>query len=140
MIDHAGIAALIPHAGRMVLLDAVTQWDSTHIACRSRSHRDTDNPLAARGRLDVLCGIEYAGQAMALHGALLAVSGAPPAQGFLASVRDVDCGADRLDDLETLEVTAEMLHGEAGRVIYGFALRSGDRVVLSGRAAVVLDV
>jgi len=37
--NKAGIAALIPHAGPMCLLDAVLAWDMTTIACVASSHR-----------------------------------------------------------------------------------------------------
>ena len=138
MIDHAGIAVLIPHHGAMVLLDTVEHWSPAGIICTASSHRDPANPLAAEGVLDAICGIEYAAQAMALHGALTAAA-ASPRLGYLASVRDLDCAIARLDTLDGLTIAADQLHAEAGRVIYRFALTSDGRPVLSGRAAVVLD-
>ena len=69
MID---IATLIPHTGAMVLLDRVEAWDTDGILCRARSHLDDDNPLRRDGRLAACCGLEYALQAAALHGALIA--------------------------------------------------------------------
>jgi predicted hotdog family 3-hydroxylacyl-ACP dehydratase len=138
VIDHAGIAALIPHDGAMVLLDMVEHWSPAGIVCTAISHRDAGNPLAAEGVLDVICGIEYAAQAMAVHGALTGAT-AVPRLGYLASVRDLDCAVVRLDTLGELTIAADQLHAEAGRVIYHFALTSDGRPVLSGRAAVVLD-
>ncbi len=85
------IAALIPHAGAMCLLDAVRFWDETTIVCTASSHHHPDNPLASHGTLDAVCGIEYAAQAMAVHGALTATAGRRPAAGYLASVREVTC-------------------------------------------------
>ena len=78
MLDRAAIAARIPHQGSMCLLDAVLAWDSGQIHCRASSHRQPDNPLRAAARRGAACGIEYAAQAMAVHGALLAPAGAPP--------------------------------------------------------------
>jgi predicted hotdog family 3-hydroxylacyl-ACP dehydratase len=140
LIDRAAIARMIPHAADMCLLDAVIDWDGTRIACRAETHRAPDNPLRREGRLGILCGIEYAAQAMAVHGALCdADTIEPPRAGFLASLRDVSWHAARLDLLAgPLMVTAERLHGEAGRMIYGFALHHADRLLLDGRAAVVL--
>ena len=139
LLGRAEIAALIPHAGAMCLLDAVLSWDRTSIACTASSHRAIDNPLAAEGRLDAVCGIEYAAQAMAVHGGLTG-GGHRPAAGYLASLRDVICDIDRLDLLPgDLLVTAELLIGEAARVIYRFTLTSDGRPVMSGRAAVVID-
>ena len=34
-IDRAGIERLVPHAGAMCLLDAVTQWSPDSISCTS---------------------------------------------------------------------------------------------------------
>jgi predicted hotdog family 3-hydroxylacyl-ACP dehydratase len=139
LLDRAAIAALIPHDGAMCLLDGVLAWDRTSIACIASSHRAPDNPLAAEGRLDAVCGVEYAAQAMAVHGGLVG-DGRRPAAGYLASLRDVVCAVDRLDLLEgDLLVKAELLIADGGRVIYNFALTSDAKPVMSGRAAVVID-
>lgn len=138
LIDKARIAALIPHAGPMCLLDGVQGWDQTTITCFASSHRAPDNPLAAEGRLEAVCGIEYASQAMALHASLTGNCDRPAA-GYLASVRDVVCSVERLDLLEgDLLVSAELLIEEAARVIYRFHLTCDSKPVLSGRAAVVI--
>jgi predicted hotdog family 3-hydroxylacyl-ACP dehydratase len=138
-LDRAAIAARIPHQGSMCLLDAVTQWSAQTIHCSSTSHLDTDNPLRSEGRLGIACGIEYAAQAMAVHGALLA-SGPPPKRGYLVSVRNVTLAADRLDASPApLQIEAERLSGDSSTVLYQFHVRSADRLLLSGRAAVVLD-
>ena len=95
--------------------------------------------MRAGGQLPAVCGIEYAAQAMAVHGGLAGGGGKPKA-GYLASLRDVACRKNRLDDLEgELIVDAEKLMGDASRVIYQFTLRVGEAEVLSGRATVVLD-
>jgi len=138
LIDHAAIARLVPHAGAMCLLAGVTRWDDAGIDCIAEGHRAATNPLRRDGRLGILCGVEYAAQAMALHGALRA-PGDRPRGGFLASLRNVAWHTDRLDLLPgPLLVAAERLHGEADRVIYNFELRHGDHLLLEGRAAVVL--
>ena len=132
------IEAHIPHRGAMCLLDGVVDWDERRIVCRASSHRDAANPLRVAGRLPAACGIEYAAQAMAVHGAL--AGGAPLGPGVLASVRGVRLGAARLDDdAGPLRITAERLGGEAGSVLYAFSVASGERELLSGRAAVVLE-
>ena len=138
-LDRAAIAARIPHQGSMCLLDAVTQWSPQAIHCVSSSHLDAENPLRSEGRLGIACGIEYAAQAMAVHGALLA-SGPPPKRGYLVSVRNVTLAADRLDTSPApLQIEAERLSGDSTTVLYQFHVRSADHLLLSGRAAVVLD-
>jgi predicted hotdog family 3-hydroxylacyl-ACP dehydratase len=130
---------MIPHAGAMCLLDEVVEWDATRIRCLSHSHRAEDNPLRANNMLPALCGIEYAVQAMAVHGALSGAVDGRPQAGYLASLRAVECRQNRLDDLAgDLIVDAEMLMGDESRVIYRFALRVGTVEVLGGRATVVL--
>jgi predicted hotdog family 3-hydroxylacyl-ACP dehydratase len=142
LIDKIGIARLIPHAGAMCLLDGVLSWDNARIRCITTTHQTPDNPLRLDGRLGILCGVEYAAQAMAAHSALITDntddSGQPRA-GFLASLRAVVCQIDRLDQLTgALIVEAERLHGEADRAIYHFTLHHEDRILLDGRAAAVL--
>ncbi|MEK9950832.1 MAG: hydroxymyristoyl-ACP dehydratase [Curvibacter sp.] len=138
--DHAWIAARIPHAGRMCLLDRVLAWDDAHIHCLATSHRAASHPLAQDGSLGMANGIEYAAQAMAVHGALLAGSETAPAAGFLTSVRDVQWDGTRLDSLgPALQVHAERLSGDAHTILYGFRLEADGRTVLSGRASVMLD-
>ena len=140
LISREAIAGMIPHAGSMCLLDGVLSWDASGIRCMSRSHRDPRNPLRVDERLPGLCGIEYAAQAMAIHGRLAGNTGDRPRLGYLASVREVTCRKSRLDDLEgDLIVAAQRLMGEGSRVIYGFEVAVGEIEVLRGRAAVVLD-
>jgi predicted hotdog family 3-hydroxylacyl-ACP dehydratase len=140
LIDKPGIARLIPHAGDMCLLDGVLSWDALKIQCVTATHRRAGNPLRRDGRIGILCGVEYAAQAMALHAALAGGDPDTPTRGYLASLRAVACHADRLDLVPgTLIVDAERLHGEAGRAIYGFALHGDGRLLLDGRAAVVLE-
>jgi len=152
-LDHQWIEQHIPHKGRMCLLDEVLSWDAAHIRCRSSSHRAADNPLRAHGRLGAACGIEYAAQAMAVHGALVAAS-APLAStvstsirssigeavGYLASVRNVVLHVTRLDDLESdLIAAAERITGDGRTVLYEFSVWGAVRLLLSGRASIVLD-
>lgn len=131
---------MIPHAGKMCLLDEVTGWTETTIRCISRSHRHDDNPLRAGAGLPALCGIEYAAQAMAVHGRLCAIVAERPRAGYIVSVSDVVCRAVRLDQLEhDLVIEAERLAGDEQRVLYRFALTAGGTQLLQGKAAVVLD-
>jgi predicted hotdog family 3-hydroxylacyl-ACP dehydratase len=140
VLNHADIAARIPHQGKMCLLDAVTEWSETQIHCRAISHRDPSNPLRAADRLGAANGIEYAAQAMAIHGSLLANTGDQPRQGYLTSVRSVALHVTRLDDLAgELDVRAERLSGDNNNILYQFSLSHAGRCLLEGRAAVVLD-
>jgi predicted hotdog family 3-hydroxylacyl-ACP dehydratase len=139
-IDQDRIRELIPHAGAMCLLERVEAWDATHIRCTSASQHRADNPLRHAGRLRGICGVEYAAQAMALHGALGARGRARPRAGLLVSLREVVCSVAELDsEPGLLTVEAERLQGETDRVMYAFRVRAGARELLRGRATVVLD-
>jgi predicted hotdog family 3-hydroxylacyl-ACP dehydratase len=137
-LDRLWIAAHVPQRGSMCLLEEVLEWTGTEVVCRAESHRAADNPLRARGRLGVACGIEYAAQAMAIHGALLAPARATPqTPGLLASTRGVAFHVERLDDIAgSLVARATYVHGDASMVLYDFALSDASRVLLAGRAAI----
>ena len=138
--DRAWIAAHIPHQGRMCLLDGVLAWDAQHIVCGASSHTASDNPLRADGRLGASNAIEYAAQAMAVHGVLLAGHGQPLGVGYLASVRGVRLHVQRLDDIaEPLRIEATRLSGDDALILYAFSVRAAGRCLAEGRASVVLD-
>ena len=140
VLNHDWIAAHIPHQGSMCLLANVLEWSEQRIVCDALSHGDPANPLRAADRLGAATGVEYAAQAMAVHGALLAPTGAAPTQGYLTSVRGLSLHVDRLDDLAgSLRVTAERLSGDARLILYQFHLHHGERCLIEGRASVVLD-
>ena len=140
VLNHAWIAAHIPHQGSMCLLENVLEWNEQRIVCDALSHTDPLNPLRAADRLGAATGVEYAAQAMAVHGALLAKSDAVPTQGYLTSVRGLSLHVDRLDDLAgPLRVTAERLSGDARLILYQFHIHHGERCLIEGRASVVLD-
>ena len=139
-LDHAWIAAHIPHQGRMCLLHRVIEWSGQRIVCEAIGHTDPGNPLREAGRLGAATGVEYAAQAMAVHGALLAPGDTPPTRGYLTSVRGLNLHTERLDDVDgPLTVTAERLSGDARLILYQFTLHGGERCLLDGRASVVLD-
>ncbi|NMG35886.1 3-hydroxylacyl-ACP dehydratase [Azoarcus sp. TTM-91] len=141
-LDHAWIAAHVPHQGSMCLLDAVESWSPERIRCRAVSHCDPANPLRAGGRLGALTGIEYAAQAMAVHGALRAGGEACASSrpGMLGSARAVECLVSRLDDIaDDLQVEAECLSADDRALLYAFTLSAGGRPLLRGRASVVLS-
>ena len=139
-LDHAWIAAHIPHSDAMCLLDEVVRWDDETIECSATTHRDAHNPLRLNGRLGAVCGVEYAAQAMAVHGAMLGVASGRPRAGLLASVRSVQTYVDRLDTFDApLAVSAQRIGGDANTVLYRFTVSCGESVLLEGRAAVILD-
>ncbi|HEX7437256.1 MAG TPA: hydroxymyristoyl-ACP dehydratase [Caldimonas sp.] len=140
-MTHAGIAELIPHSGTMCLLASLEHWDRDRIVCTATSHRDPGNPLRSASGLLAPCAIEYAAQAMALHGALIGrAAGAAASPGYLASARGVRLHRLRLDDLAgDLRIEARRDAGDARQIIYAFDVSHAGVPVADGRATVVLN-
>ena len=143
------IAALIPHSGTMCLLERLAAWDLQRIVCVASNHRDAANPLRSRSGLLASAAIEYAAQAMALHGALVGqAAGTPATPGYLASARGVQLHALRLDNLplaaddsepDELRIEAVRQAGDERQILYAFSVSHAGRPVAEGRAAVVLN-
>lgn len=138
-LGRADIEARIPHRGRMCLLDRLVAWDDRTLNAAAAGHGAPDHPLRTERGLLAPCAVEYAAQAMALHGALRATADGRP--GYLASVRQVRCHVARLDDVPgELLIRVEWQAGDAGQVMYRFTVADDSgRALVEGRALVVLD-
>lgn len=137
LLDQAAIARLIPHAGRMVLLDTVIAHGDRVLLARSGSHRRPDHPLLRGARLSAVAGAEYAAQAAAVHGALRAEAGAGPRPGFLAMLREIRWTMDRLDDIAAdLDIRVRLLEAQLSSAMYDFRIEADANALLSGRLAV----
>ena len=138
LIGRSQLTQMIPHAGAMCLLDGVRAIDATHIVCTATSHRDAANPLRRRGQLAAICGVEYAAQAMAAHGAWACASAGGSRRGMFASLREVAWSCARLDQIdEELTIEAELDADDGRTAAYRFALKAGEALLLRGRATVV---
>ena len=139
-LNRAEIAARIPHAGRMCLLDSMLSASETDIVCGAVSHHSPDNPLRSHNRLGAAVAVEYAAQAMALHGSILNVDPDVPAKGGrLINLRQLTLHCARFDDLVSpLSVRATRLMGDVANVIYSFQVSADDQMIASGRAGVML--
>jgi predicted hotdog family 3-hydroxylacyl-ACP dehydratase len=139
-LDREWIAQRIPHQVDMCLLDAVRQWSPEAIECEARLEGLSAHPLRAAGGLGAVNAVEYAAQAMAVHGALVAGTNCAPKAGYLASVRGVNLHVDTIAAGDApLRVHAERLSGDDRNVLYAFRVVGARGAVADGRAAVVLD-
>lgn len=130
------VASLVPHAGPMCLIDQVLDWDEHRIRCEATVSEV--HPLKVGARLPATALIEYAAQAMAAHGRLLALASAGdgragdgsadddsaadtagPKPGMLVGLRaiELDC---RWVDHRRLDIRVDRLGGDALSVLYGF--------------------
>ena len=139
MIERDELCALIPHSGDMCLLDRVEHWDQASIQCSSETHLSPQNPLRTQSRLAVVHAIEYAGQAMAVHGGLLArEQGKQPAQGFIAALRDIRLHESYLHNKpDPLFIRADAILQSPDAMIYQFKVTTGDMGIADGRITVM---
>jgi predicted hotdog family 3-hydroxylacyl-ACP dehydratase len=141
LLNAAEIAMRVPHSGTMCLLHTLHESSETHVLCSTNSHRAPDNPLRSASGLLSCNAIEYAAQAMALHGAMTAPTNGPPRGGRLASVRGVKLHVPRLDTIDgPLFVHAERVAGDVGQAMYQFTLSDGrQHTLVQGRSTVLLS-
>jgi predicted hotdog family 3-hydroxylacyl-ACP dehydratase len=124
----------------MCLLDEVLTWDDMRIRVATRSHLDPYNPLRREDRLPAVCAVEYASQAMAVHGSLASLESRRPRAGYLVSARNVLLHTSSLDELQgALVIDAERLTGDARGVMYRFEIVHEASTVASGVLMVILD-
>jgi len=145
LLNATEIAARVPHHGTMCLLHALHESSDTHVLCSTMSHHAADNPLRSASGLLSCNAIEYAAQAMALHGALRGGAAASAARpGLLAAARQVRLGLLKLDDLprlhpDELRIEATCQAADERQLLYGFTARHGATQLASGRITVVLQ-
>ena len=139
MLPKTDWSHLIPHAGDMCLLDAVLAWDADTLHATCDSHLRPDNPLRSPRGLHAVHLAEYGAQAMAVHGALLARARGveTPRPGMLVSLRDVALLVERVPPAGRLDVHAQCLYADDAGAQYAFRVVHGDRLLASGRAAVI---
>jgi predicted hotdog family 3-hydroxylacyl-ACP dehydratase len=120
----------------MCLLDELLAWDARSLVCTARSHLAPDNPLRRDGRLAAIHAVEYAGQASALHSALVAKDGAP-VWALLGALNDLTLERAYLDDLPAplvISVSQELVMGHCAS--YRFSLDCAGLAVARGRLTV----
>jgi predicted hotdog family 3-hydroxylacyl-ACP dehydratase len=128
------LIALIPHAGSMCLLDRIVGHTENDIECTARSHTSPDHPLRRDGQLSALHLAEYAAQAMAVHGALLAGG---VQRGMLAALREIHLHVDRIDNIAAeLTVQATRRMAQATGSLYDFRVHGDGRLLGEGRIAI----
>ncbi len=139
MIEHNELCSLIPHSFDMCLLDRVESWDDNNIVCYSSLHLLKTNPLRRNESLSSIHLLEYAAQAMAVHGGLHdREQGRQISEGYLAALRDVKIELCQLNNLQTeLRIKANKIFSQAGNMIYAFSVSAEEITLVTGRATVV---
>lgn len=140
LLNHAQIAALIPHSGRMCLLDGVEHWDETSILCITRSHLQAGHPLWNKTGLSAVHAVEYGAQAAAVHGGLLAqAQGAQALPGYIVQIKELELSCARLDTIQdAFSVSAQRLAASAQGWIYQFSLSTQLQEWARGRVSIAI--
>jgi predicted hotdog family 3-hydroxylacyl-ACP dehydratase len=158
MIGRERILDLVPHTGRMCLIERVLEWSDTEIICESDNHRDPAHPLRRPAGLSSVCLIEYGAQAAAIHSTLLGTlmgsdPGSDPESGsdpinvpnnakrpaMLVSVRNCELRVGHLRDLTgPLKVLARVELARSDGLIYAFEVSNAARPLASGRIGILL--
>lgn len=139
-LDRSAIAALIPHAGAMCLLDRVAAWDTQQLHARSASHLDLRHPLRGPAGLHAVHLAEYGAQAMALHGALRERAAGPrsaPRAGRLVSLRELELSVENVPAHGVLDVHAVCLYADPRGAQYAFRVALAGALLACGRVAVI---
>jgi predicted hotdog family 3-hydroxylacyl-ACP dehydratase len=133
------LAALVPHAGSMCLLDKIVSWNEERVVCRSASHRRLDHPLRRDGFLPAIHLLEYAAQATAVHAGLVAGAGASSAPAkLLAAAREFHLHVTSLDDIQAdLCIDAERLLAMGDSALYRFQVSADGRELATGRLTIL---
>ena len=119
------LADLLPHAGDMILLDAIDDWDEESIVAQARVAGDRLFALPD-GSWPVWLGIELMAQAVAAYAGLRAKnSGGQVQLGFLLGTRKYECAVSSFAAGAELEVSARRsLEDDSGMGVFECEIRS----------------
>jgi predicted hotdog family 3-hydroxylacyl-ACP dehydratase len=138
VLNHLQIAERIPHAGNMCLLHIVSAWDVNTVTASAISHRESNNPLRSAQGLGIAAGIEYAAQAIAVHGSLVS-AGHSVRPGMLVSARNIQTQVRWLHLIESeILIQARKIMGDDSGLVYDFEISAGQQSLLTGRASIAL--
>jgi len=117
MTDAPPIAALLPHAPPMLLLDELLEHGTDFVTAAATIR--ADNPFFDREADGIPChiGIELMAQTCGAYAGLCSLTeGRPPALGFLLGTRKYACSTSRFDEGERLVVRSSVVYmdGEMG--------------------------
>jgi len=126
-VSHWPIEQLLPHAGRMVWLDRVVEWDAERVICE-RTVRHGDLEVTAEG-LPTWAGVELMAQSIAAwNGCQVLSAGGQVRPGFLLGTRAYRADSDFFPPGARLLVEAtRTFHDEDGMASFACRITGGDR-------------
>ena len=150
ILNHQEIERRLPHAGSMCLLDEIIQADETTLTAQAFSYRDADNPLRVNGKIAMVNGVEYAAQAMAVHGSLVlekkqagSKAELKSSQGYIATVRNIELNSPYFPEADpsssaALLIKVKQLMTDQNGFTYQFDIHYEQQLLISGRITVFL--
>ena len=137
-LNYREITQRLPHSGSMCLLNEVIEADSDSLTALASSHLDDDNPLRLEGRIATVNGIEYAAQAMAIHGSLLSsASLETPQAGYIATVRNIEMRTEFIPETgASLLIKVQQLMSNNNGFTYQFHIHCEQQELISGKITV----
>ena len=125
------VDSLIPHEGKMMLLDRVIASDEETIVCEV-TVRD-DGLFGDENSVPAWLGVEYMAQTVAAHGGMKRrLAGKPIQLGFLLGTRRYHSNVDRFAVGSQLTVTATRLIEDQGISVFDCRI-TGDAVEVSAK-------
>ena len=127
------IAAILPHVGRMRLLDELHDHGPEHVTCGVTIHADTMFCDGVHG-VPAWVGLEYMAQtACAFSGVEEVRAGLKPSIGLLLGTRSYQCSAEWFPLGATLHIRADLLmRDENDLVAFACTIHEKDRLLARG--------
>ncbi|HET9598486.1 MAG TPA: 3-hydroxylacyl-ACP dehydratase [Anaeromyxobacteraceae bacterium] len=124
------IASVVPHSGRMLLLDEVVAFDGSRVVCRVRLR--PGSTFMEAGRVRAIVALEYMAQAVAAFAGLRArAAGEAVRVGFLLGTRELRLEVEGFQAGDELVVEATHVWGDEELGSFDCAVRQAERQVAS---------
>lgn len=135
-LSRKAIEERLPHAGSMCLLDEITAVNKQTLTACAISHQDKLNPLMLDGKIATINGVEYAAQAMAVHGSFLSEK---TQSGYIATVRNIELFTPYLPQNNLpLIINVEQLMSDKNGFTYQFQIQCKQQNIISGKITIFL--
>jgi 3-oxoacyl-[acyl-carrier-protein] synthase I len=104
------VAEVVPHSGRMILLDRLTSVEEGRLVAEVTL--SADSMFVRNGSARAIVCVEYMAQAVAAYvGTLSHMKREKVEIGFLIGIREMKLSTDRLEAGDSLEIVAEHVFG-----------------------------
>jgi 3-oxoacyl-[acyl-carrier-protein] synthase I len=122
------IEDVIPHSGRMILLDRVVSVEDGRLIAAVELR--ADSMFVRDGRARAIVTVEYMAQAVAAYVGTLSRQQKEPVEiGFLIGIREMTLSVDYLEAGDVLEIEAQHVWGDDKLGSFKTATRRGSEII-----------